>query len=195
MFRKFLMRIRKEYNTNRRRLFQYSAIAMVLSIGVGLAVDFFLPFNNGLWMTVRSLILIPTAGSIFIFSYGVSLYFHYKRMNSVEEWTPYRMRFSPAWRGKISLIIGAVLVVLIYATGQRIGYTLVSSILVAVVIALFAFMRRTRDERVREDFAIPDSRDTRFSEHKTVLDKQREKARLEKARKNKKNIDKFEDDE
>ena len=62
-FRKALVRIRKEYNQNPKRLFLYSGIAVLAFSLFGVLADFIFPFV--LWGNiVRSLILIPTSISM-----------------------------------------------------------------------------------------------------------------------------------
>lgn len=173
-FRKALVRIRKEYNQNPKRLFLYSGIAVLAFSLFGVLADFIFPFV--LWGNiVRSLILIPTSISMFVLGYAISLFMHYAKLESNPEWLPYRLRFSPTWRRRISIIAAAVMFVGIYANGFRIGYTIIASIFVALTIALFAFMRTTRDESKREELNLPDSRDTRYEQQMKKL----EKARLE----------------
>lgn len=176
-FRKALVRIRKEYNQNPKRLFLYSGLSILVCSLFGVLSDFVLPFV--LWGNlIRSLILIPTAISMFTFGYGVSLFMHYAKLESDPNWMPYRLRFSPSWRRRMSLIAAALMFVGIYANGFRIGYTIIASVFVALTIALFAFMRTTREESRREELNLPDSRDTRYERQMKKL----EKARLESVR-------------
>jgi amino acid transporter len=168
LFRKFLVRIRKEFNTNKGRLLGYSAAVLFASTAIGIAVDGLLPFS-GLSNVLRTVILIPTAVSAFVFGYAISLELHYRRIANDPEWKPFRMRFSPTWRRRISAIAAAFAIVFVYANGYRIGYTLVSSLFVAVIIAIFAFLRTTRDEAKREEFNIPDTRDTNYETHRRKL--------------------------
>ena len=145
IFRKFLVRIRKEYNENPKRLFIVAFVSTTIFAGAGILADLFLPFS-GIGNVVRSIILIPTSVSMFILGYAISLFFHYSRKNQDSNWTPFRLRMSPSWRRRISAIIGAVMFVIIYANGFRVGYTPTSSVFVAITIALF---------EMRRFFAIP----------------------------------------
>lgn len=174
-FRKALVRIRKEYNEDPKRLFMYSGIASLICILVGLGLDFFLPFE--LWGNViRSLVLIPSSISMFVFGYGFSLFLHYAKLESDPDWTPFRLRYSPTWRRRIAIIAGAFMFVGMYANGFRIGYTALASLFVALVIALFAFMRTTREETKREELNLPDSRDTRYEQQMKKLEKARQES-------------------
>lgn len=168
LFRKFLVKLRKEFNTNKGRLFGYSSGVLFAFTAFGIATDGLLPFN-GLWNVLRTVILIPTAVSAFVFGYAISLELHYRRIANDPDWKPFRMRFSPTWRRRISAIAAAFAIVFVYANGYRIGYTLVSSLFVSVIIAIFAFLRTTRDEAKREEFNIPDTRDTNYETHRRKL--------------------------
>lgn len=190
IFRKFLVRIRKEYNENFKRLLIVSVVGTVLFSGIGLLVDFLMPFE-GLGNVVRSLVLIPTSLSMFILGYAIGLFLHYGRMRTNPQWVPFRMRMSPSWRRRISAIVAAVMFVLIYANGFRVGYTPSSSIFVAIGIALFAFMRTTREEAAREKFDIPDVRDVKYNSHMQKLANQRAEAEKEKQQKKKARVDKL----
>jgi len=171
-FRKALVRIRKEYNLNPKRLFLYSGIAALICSLLGILSDVLLPFE--LWGNIiRSLVLIPTSISMFVFGYGVSLFLHYARIADNPEWQPFRLRFSPTWRRRISAIVAAMMFVGIYANGFRIGYTVIASLFVALAIGLFAFMRTTKEESKREELNLPDIRDTRYEEQMKKLEKAR----------------------
>lgn len=188
LFRKALVRIRREYHSDKKRLFLYSALALALISAIGAAVDAFVPFS-GLWNVLRSFILAPTAVAMFVLGYAISLHMHYTRAKADPEWIPYRLRLSPMWRRRISAIIAAFAFVFVYANGYRIGYTFVSSIFVAVVIALFAFMRTTRDEARREEFDIPDTRDTRYEAHRQRIAAERIAAQATREKKKKKKVE------
>jgi len=182
-FRKALVRIRKEYNTNKKKLFLYSGSATIIAIIIGALLDALLPFES--WANViRSLVLIPSSISIFVFGYSISLMLHYRKIDQDPEWTPFRMRMSPTWRNRISIVIGALMFVLIYANGFSIGYTFISSTFVAIAIGLFAFMRTTQAEKARNEFDIPDARDVNYDKKFNELTKTRE-AEKEKAKKEK----------
>lgn len=163
LFRRLLVRIRNEYIYNRTKLFAYSGAASALLALLTVGLDFILPWET--WgMVIRTILLIPTAVAIFVLGYsGVLAYCFFKAQD--ETWTSLRARYSPTWRQRISMVIGAVLFVLIYAISMRPGYTLVSSVIVAIVIGLFVFMRKTSIEMNREELGIPDARDAALNTH------------------------------
>jgi len=174
-FRRFLVRIKKEYNTNRKNLFLFSTLASVLFILIGIAADLFIPFNS--WGNlIRTLILIPTATSMFIWGYSIAIHNHYKKIETDPMWVPFRARLSPTWRRRTALIVGAVLVVGVYANSQSIGYTPISSLFTAIVIGLVAFIRTTREEARREEFDIPDERDIRYDQQMKKIEQARKEA-------------------
>lgn len=183
-FRKFLVRIKKEYNTNAKKLYILSILASVFGILIGTALDLFVPFNS--WGNVlRTLTLIPTTISMFVFGYAVSLYRHKRKVEQDPNWMPYRMRLSPSWRRRIALIIGAFILLGIYANEQSVGYTPLSSLFAALVIALVAFIRTTKDEAQREELNIPDSRDIRYNQQIKRLEEARAEAQRRKAERKK----------
>jgi len=181
LFRKSLVRIRKEYNTNKKNLFIYSSVISAFFIAVSFLVDAFVPFDN-LWNILRTVILIPTSASLFVLFYSVGLIRHYSLLQNDPEWKPFRMRVSPSWRRRISAIVAAIGFIAVYANGYRIGYTLVSSLFVVLIIALFAYMRTTRDEAQREEFNIPDPRDTQYDSFKKQMEDKRYQKSLQKKR-------------
>jgi hypothetical protein len=181
-FRKFLVWCRRQYNLNRKNTLIKLISAFVFFAASSIVVDIYLPFGS-IWMYLRTLLLIPISVSIFIIFYFLSLYLHDRKVSTDENWVPYRMRFSPSWRRRISAIVGALIFVFIYATGFRPGYTLVSSILASIVIALFAFMRTTKSEATREELNIPDLRDIKYNERKAELEAERAEALAEARRK------------
>lgn len=180
MLRKGLIRLRREYNTRLPRFLLVVGGVLVLSVTAGFLVDSFLPFS-GWWNALRSLILIPLSLSLFSLGYVYSIYKHNKKMENDPHWVPYRSRFTLLWRRRIAAIIAAVLFVLVYGSGFSIFYTLISSVFVALGIALFAFIRPNREESLREELSIPDARDLRYDEHVKKLQAERARAKAEKA--------------
>lgn len=181
LFRKFLVRIRREYNQQPRRLFLWSGIGTVLGTVIAILLDAFLPFG-GWGNLVRSGFLLPYSVTMFILGYAVSLFLHYAKTSGDPNWIPYRLRLSPTWRRRVSAVVAAIMVVVLYANGYRIGYTIISSIFVVIVIALFAFMRTTKDEAAREELNIPDVRDTRFERELRLREEARQAAQRAKER-------------
>lgn len=181
LFRKILVRLRKEYNTNKKNLFLYSSLASGLFVAVSLLVDAFVPFTT-VWNLARTAVLVPTAASIFVLFYAIGLIQHYRLLESDQDWKPFRMRSSPTWRRRISAIAAAVGFIAVYANGYRVGYTLVSSLFVVLIIALFAYMRTTREESQREDFNIPDPRDTQYESFRKQMEESRYQKSLQKKR-------------
>src|SRR5699024_1252497 len=182
LLRRGLVTIRKWYNKDFKYALKVALLVLFASIAVGLAADFFLPFN-GWWNALRSVILLPTAAAGFVVSYLLSLKMHYNQMTNDPDWVPYRARFSPLWRRRIALIIGAILLVLIYALGFQPGYTALASSIVVVGLSLIAFVRRTQKEILREELTVPDPRDTRFNNRVKEVTKEREAAAEERRKK------------
>lgn len=179
IFRKFLIKIRAWDRDDRKKFYLISLSVLLLSIAAGIAADMFLPFN-GWWNALRSLILIPTSFSLFSIGYAMSLYLHYRKVNTDSQWTPFRARTSPMWRRRIALIIAAVLFVIVYSNGYGVGYTFSSSALLAVGLALLAYIRTNREESLRERLDIPDARDVVYNEKFNELLKEKQAASLAK---------------
>lgn len=184
-FIRYLVRIRKEYNKRAKRLYLVSGGAALLFSLASFGIDFVLPYE-GWGNIVRSVFLVPVSLALYTFLYAVSLFFHYAKQAGDPDWQPYRMRWSPSWRLRMSAVIIALMFVLVYANGFRPGYTFTSSLFVVVVITCIAFCRRTRDEIIRDNLGIPDTRDIEYNARLKESKRAREKKRAQKA-KNKKN--------
>lgn len=182
MVRNGLIRIRKAFNQDQKRFFLVMGVVAALSVVISFVLDAFTPFG-GVAMIGRSLLLIPLSGSIFSIGYAVSLILHRARIREDEAWVPFRLRFSPTWRRRIALIVGAFLVVIMYASGFRVGYTLTAGITLAIGIALLAFIRTTRAEAAREAMDIPDRRDVRIDHYVANREKIREEKKAARKRK------------
>jgi len=180
-FRKFLTFLRKGTNTQGRAYFyRWGAVALVAITG-SILVDLFVPFGAW-WNLIRTVILVPLSVSLFAVGYGISLILH--RMRSTDpNWQPYRTRFSPLWRMRISAIVGALALVMVYAAGESPVFTLLSSFLLAVGLALVAFMRRTSQELKREKLGIPDSRDVSYDSEVRKLQESRKRVVAERVAK------------
>ncbi len=179
LLRKLLMRLRDERSSNRKKsLIVLSVFVGMLSV-ISFLIDFLLPFGSW-YMVIRSLLLVPTALSIFSLSYMISLDLHYIRQEHTEGWVPFRLRYSPTWRLRIAAIVFAVLIVFVYASKQAVGYTFFSSVVAASVLALLAFIRTTKQEAQRIKLGIPDSRDLTYDAAKRGMIEEREHAKREK---------------
>lgn len=191
-FRKFLIRIKKEHNNNAKKTYILSFLVSLLGIMIGTVLDIFVPFNS--WGNIlRTLTLIPTTIAMFIFGYAISLYLHNKKINEDPLWQPYRARLSPSWRRRVALVAGAFILLAVYANEQSIGYTPVSCLLAALVLALVAFIRTTRAEAQREELNIPDSRDIRYEQQVKRLEEARAEAQRRKTERKKKQSEKTDD--
>lgn len=180
-FRKFLTFLRKGYNTRGRKYFYLWGGILLGALAASVAVDVLVPFGAW-WNLIRTAVLVPLALSIFAVGYAVSLGLH--RMRSADpNWRPYRTRFSPLWRMRISAIVAALGLVLVYASGESPVFTLFSSVLLATGLALLAFMRRTSQEMKRESLGIPDARDVSYDSEVRKLQETRKNAMAERAAK------------
>lgn len=169
MLRTALIRLRREFNDNPKRFAIVVGTMFGVSLLISLLLDAFTPFG-GIAMIARSFLLIPLGASAFAGAYIIGLLMHRTRVANDEGWVPFRMRYSPMWRRRIAALIAAILVVVMYASGFRIGYTFTAGLVVAAVIALLAFIRTTREEAAREAMNIPDSRDVKIDKFQKERD-------------------------
>lgn len=181
-FRKFLLWIKNQNKNNAKQFFGIVSAVFVISTFFAYFVDYSTPFF-GLWMFVRAFILIPLSITMFLLLYSLALFLHKKMRERNPAWPTFRERFSPSWRNRISIIVGAFLLLVIYTSQEQVGYTFVSSLIMAIVIALFAFMRKTKEEKVRADLGIPDERDVEYSRLVKELEKDQEQQRRIKTQK------------
>lgn len=181
MLRSFLVQIRKAFYEDQTKALTRTSIVAAILLAIGTAMDFTLPYGPW-WNTLRAAVVLPTGIVSFIVAYMISLRMHDKRIREDSEWEPYRTRFSPRWRQRISAIIGAVLLVAIYAASDGVGYSITATAVVVVVIGLLAFLRMTRKEQLRSDYSVPDPRDTRIDDEVEKRDKERELLAEEKRR-------------
>lgn len=179
-FRKFLIWIRDKQRADAKNLYFY-CVAGFLAFGIiSLLVDSFVPWD-GWWTLIRSALLVPLTMFGFVGLYALSLDLSERKQLETQgredQWVPFRLRYSPKWRRNISLIIGAVVVVIAYASEQFVGYTLASSLIAILALALIAFCRLTRTENKRAELKIFDPRDSMFEER--MKQYEREKKRIE----------------
>ena len=180
-FRKFLTFLRKGFNTRGRKYFYLWGGILAVALAASILVDIFVPFGAW-WNLIRTAVLVPLSVSIFAIGYAVGLALH--RMRSTDpEWRPYRTRFSPLWRIRIAAIVAAVGLVLVYAAGESPVFTLFSSVLLAIGLALLAFVRRTSTELKREKLGIPDARDVSYDSEVRRLQETRKNLMAERAAK------------
>lgn len=180
-FRKFLTFLRKGFNTRGKKYFYLWGSILAVALAASILVDLFVPFGAW-WNLIRTAVLVPLSVSIFAIGYAIGLTLH--RMRSTDpEWKPYRTRFSPLWRIRIAAIVAAIGLVLVYAAGESPVFTLFSSVLLAIGLALLAFVRRTSTELKREKLGIPDARDVSYDSEVRRLQETRKNLMAERAAK------------
>lgn len=184
--RKTLIWIKKKTNTDPKNFYILFGSIFFISALISVAVDYFTPFT-GVAMIFRALLVIPLTISIFSLGYSLSYTLYKQRVKIDPEWVSFRERFSPTWRRRIGIIFGAILVVISYASQQVVGYTLISSAILASIIGIFAFIRKTSTEQRMEKLGLPDIRDleyqTLMEEMKKEQEEESSKARVKKSQK------------
>lgn len=176
-FRKILIIIKQQNKNNASQFLGITGAVFTTLLILSLLVDGYTPFF-GVWMFVRAFILIPLSISIFVLGYSLSIYLGKLMKTRNPEWVPIRMRFSPTWRNRISIIIGAFLLLIMYTYPEQVGYTFVSSSLIAIVISLFVFMRKTKREKEMAELGIPDERDVSYQKLVEELEEDQKKQKL-----------------
>ena len=170
--RKLLIWLRKNLYKNTNKTYLVAFVVLTLSAGAGILMDYFLPFN--VWYNIlRVFSAVPTSLALFTVFYGASLNLGDKRMKD-EDWVPLRERFSYSWRVRISLIIGAFLVLIAYGTQKTLVYTLISAFVLTTIVSLLVFSRKTRIEQIQEEYGLPDSRDRAYAKRLEQLRMERE---------------------
>lgn len=164
MFEDFLTKLKKMYQDDYIGSLKKLALPMLALIVVSVLVDIFLPFNS-ITQFVRAGIALVLALLIFSVGYLLSIDGHYKKRIADKDWTPYRLRWSYIFRRNFAFIGGAFLIVFMFGTSHSPVYTLLSCLYLASGIALFAFVRKTREEKTMEDYGIDDLRDKEFQEY------------------------------
>lgn len=188
LFRRCLIAIRKQYNTNAKQSAIYAALILVASSLVGVLLDVMLPFENLWWNSLRAIILIPITASFFFLEYMASLKLHDLQIERDPDWIPYRARFAPGARRRMAIVSAAFLLVLIYGLSYSSLYTLSSAFILSLAIGVFAFIRLTRKEQAREDSGIPDPRSSERDFKKRVQNLSEERLKRQKTKNKNKQI-------
>ena len=170
---KYTRFLRTQYLRNIKNLTIYLSIALVASIGLSVLFDFLVPFSS--WGNVARAIVV-LADSVIFFSAGyLANFFFYMSQRAVNpDYVDLKERFSPSWRNRIAIILGAVLFTMMLTVNQGLAYTIVSSIIVASVVGIVVFISRTEEEREREFYGVPDKRDDAYRDALEDVRKKRE---------------------
>lgn len=111
-----------------------------------------------LWNFARAVLVVIQAPLFFTIGYCVVL--SYGRMKLTEEnYEPIREKHSLIVRRRAAVIAGSFVVLVALILGQNAVYTIISSILVACVIGIFAFIRPTQQELLMLEVGVADPRD------------------------------------
>lgn len=166
-FRKGLIWIKRQHTNNKTRLFLVSGLAALVLGLVGVVIDIFLPWNQ-VAIFLRALFALPLGVALFVFVYSIVISrveFRKENLEPGEEYLTLRERLSPSMRVRLSFIIGAVLFVLMFAVTESPAYTFMAASIMASVLGIFTFTRKTSQELRREAIGLPDSRDALYEAH------------------------------
>lgn len=166
--RKYILFLRKKDNQdNLKPTFAIRLLLVALaSFLVSLLIDNFLPFNY--WINMIRGVLACVLGLTFSsFVYIMSLRESEKRKSRDRYYLPVRRRFSYRQRVNLSIVLGIVLLILSFLGSKQDGiYTLKSSLIISSIFLLLTFVRRNRNEFIKDIYEIPDIRDLEFMKKK-----------------------------
>lgn len=170
---KYTRFLRTQYLRNIKNFTIYLSIALVASIGLSVLFDFLVPFSS--WGNVARAFVVLVDSVIFFSAGYLANFFFYMSQRAVNpDYVDLKERFSPSWRNRIAIIIGAVLFTMMLTVNQGLAYTIVSSIIVASVVGIVVFISRTEEEREREFYGVPDKRDDAYRDALEDVRKKRE---------------------
>lgn len=158
MVRQFLIIIRTYFSKDSKKFFTVSGILLALLLIVNICVDSFIPFQRW-WMILRSFLAIPTTIVLFSLGYALFLMRQKSKFEQDRDWVPLRLQVSLSNRRRLAIVGAAFIIVFAYGTSKNHFYTSLSSVWLALVVALLAFIRPTKEEQFREELGIPDMRD------------------------------------
>lgn len=174
--------LRKQYFRNFKNfLLTLSAITVGFVI-IAVIVDTFLSFD--VWFNIlRAFIIAFTATAMFSLGYTVSFFFSQSKRQIDQNYVMVKDRFSPTWRRRISVVIGAAIFGILYSIEKNSLYSTVSSFVVAVIIAVIIFLSMSEEEQDREFYGVPDARDLSYEKNLEKVKSERVKKAEERKRK------------
>lgn len=166
-FRKYLIFIRRQDNTEMKPLFIIRMlILVVLGIIGGILMDKFLPFNF-FYDMIRGIFAVMTGISSASYVLVISSRLRRNKYIQDRHYLPLRKRFSFRQRTNFSIIIGTFIFMFILLSNKaNLAFTLKTSISILLSILLIAFARKDRNEFLKNIYNIPDIRDLEFSKNK-----------------------------
>lgn len=153
-FRKFLIFLRQQKNTN-LKTFTLAIIGILISfIAIGVLTDIYLPWNYFI-NTVRCIFLLVIGLAVF------SLVYVYLPENKDYKILKARETLSFKQRLNLSLLIWFVIIILdlILVKPGNLTYTISGSIVCAISLGLITFIRPTYDETKKFENNLTDERD------------------------------------
>lgn len=179
---KFTNFLRSQYLRNIKQTVTYLSIALLAAIVVSVLFDYFVPFSS--WGNViRAFVVLADSVIFFSVGYLATFFIYMSQRASNPDYINFKDRFSPSWRNRISIVIGAVLFTMAITANQGLAYTIVSGIIVAGFVGIINFISRTEEEKDREFYGVPDKRDNAYRD---ALSDIQDKRKLKQDKKNKK---------
>lgn len=193
MIRSFLLTIRKlgaRLNDKQKIMI---GVLILLLWAVGAVIDKILPF--AFWYnSIRAIISLGTSLLTFSELYLYSIDRKNAKMQNEESYIPVRKRFSYKERKNISILLWVLLfIALLLSSRQTLAYTFLNSWVLVGVYSILTFVRANRDEYLKSQYGIPDSRDVDFDKAvKNNIEKRHKKWAIEdKKKEEKRNNKKF----
>lgn len=184
LIREFLAKIRL-VNSNLNDKQRIASVVLTgIVIGVGIAVDKFIPFNY--WANILRAGLALILGVMF-FSYGYLLAVRYsdKKREEKIDYKSIREKFSYIERRNISIVLlGFWFLMLLIVSKPGILFTTMSAVMVALLVSILSFWRSLREENITAGMGFQDKRDLDFDREVQEKLKEREEKLREQELKN-----------
>lgn len=164
IIRQLLLQIRKLHATLTEKQKGLLGVLFFVLLGVGVAIDTFLPFNYFL-NVLRAAIALALALLIFGGGYIYLTYYKDRKKEESElaDKITLRERFSYRQRLNLSIVSGGIIFVfaLMFAKESPV-FTVVSALLIVAILSTLSFLRSTRSETQGASLGINDARDVAF---------------------------------
>lgn len=155
--RLFLSKIREFDSKLNEKQKIFIVSTFVLSSVIGIIVDIYL--SNALIFKVIRMSLAVYMG-ILIFSF---IYLYLLKRKKKDDYVPLREKFSYQQRINIGIVLfGGWFIVLILTSNPNALFTFTSSLLVAALLGIVAFVRSSRVDEAQASMGLSDPRDTHF---------------------------------
>lgn len=168
--RLLLMKIRQTYyNSEKWAKYKPKGIAaMAILVVASILLDALIPFNP-FTNLIRGAVAIALGFIVYTFLYIYSLNRTRAKADDYD-YAPLRKKFSYEQRKNLSYLAGGIVFALtLVSSGESLFFTLSSSISIAMIIAILAFVRTSREEFIMAEYKVKDPRDLANLEKRSKL--------------------------